>query len=88
MKTATRTTAFIYIRVSTPSQQVDEQVKTIRQYAQDHEIEIVGQYGDYQKRHKAHKRQSFQAMLEAIPSPCPTGVASGGTRSSRRRSIP
>jgi DNA invertase Pin-like site-specific DNA recombinase len=66
MKTATRTTAFIYIRVSTPSQQVDEQIKTIKQYAQDHDIEIVGQYGDYQKRHKAHKRQSFQAMLEDI----------------------
>jgi len=44
--TATKTTAFIYIRVSTPSQEVDEQVRIIRQYAADNNIEIVGQYGD------------------------------------------
>jgi len=64
--TATKTTAFIYIRVSTPSQEVDEQVRIIRQYAADNNIEIVGQYGDYQKRHKSHQRHSFQSMLNDI----------------------
>lgn len=59
-------TAFIYIRVSTPSQEVDEQVRMIRQYAADHGIEVIAQYGDYQKRHKSHQRQSFQAMLNDI----------------------
>jgi DNA invertase Pin-like site-specific DNA recombinase len=56
-------TAFMYIRVSTPSQEVEEQVKMIRQHAADHGIEIIGQYGDYQKRHKSDQRRSFQAML-------------------------
>lgn len=57
-------TAFMYIRVSTPSQEVEEQVKMIRQYAADHGIEIIAQYGDYQKRHKSDQRRSFQAMLQ------------------------
>jgi site-specific DNA recombinase len=61
--TATTLRAFIYIRVSTPLQEVEEQVKMIRQYAADHGIEIIHQYGDYQKRHKADQRRSFQAML-------------------------
>jgi DNA invertase Pin-like site-specific DNA recombinase len=56
-------TAFMYIRVSTPSQEVEEQVRMIRQHAADHGIEIVKQYGDYQKRHKSDQRRSFQAML-------------------------
>jgi DNA invertase Pin-like site-specific DNA recombinase len=59
----TKLTAFMYIRVSTPSQEVEEQRKMIDQYAADHGIEIVRQYGDYQKRHKADQRRSFQAML-------------------------
>ena len=65
MTTATRTklTALMYIRVSTPSQEVDEQVRMIRQYAEEHGIEIIMQYGDYQKRHKADQRRSFQAMF-------------------------
>lgn len=66
METITKTTAFIYIRVSTPSQQVDEQLKTIQQYADEHGIEIIEQYGDYRKRHKSHKAKSFQAMLKDI----------------------
>ncbi len=60
--------AFMYIRVSTPSQEVDEQVRMIRQYAEEHGIEIIMQYGDYQKRHKADQRRSFQAMLQDIES--------------------
>ena len=35
----------------------------IRQYAEEHGIEIIMQYGDYQKRHKADQRRSFQAMF-------------------------
>jgi hypothetical protein len=66
-KTTTTTTttlrACMYIRVSTPSQEVEEQVMMIRQYAADHGIEIIHQYGDYQKRRKADQRRSFQAML-------------------------
>ena len=72
--TATKTTAFMYIRVSTPSQEVDEQVRIIQQYAADNNIEIIGQYGDYQKRHKSHQRHSFQSMLNDLEfGPC-TGV--------------
>lgn len=69
--TATATaklTAFMYLHVSTPQQEVEEQVKMIRQYAADHDIEIIGQYGDYQKRHKADQRRSFQAMLSDMES--------------------
>lgn len=63
---AVKITALMYLRVSTPSQEVDEQVKMIRQYAAEHGIEIIAQYGDYQKRHKADQRRSFQAMLKDI----------------------
>lgn len=69
--TATKTTAFMYIRVSTPSQEVDEQVRIIRQYAADNNIEIIGQYGDYQKRHKSHQRHSFQSMLNDLEAQKP-----------------
>ena len=58
--------AFMYLRVSTPSQEVAEQAKMIRQYAEDHGIEIVGQYGDYEKRHRSDQRRSFQAMIADI----------------------
>ena len=68
---ATKTTAFVYIRVSTPSQEVDEQVRMIRQYAADNDVEIVGQFGDYQKRHKSHQRHSFQSMLKDIETSKP-----------------
>jgi hypothetical protein len=50
--------------VSTPSQEVEEQVKMIRQYAAEDSIQVIGQYGDYQKRHKSDQRRSFQAMLQ------------------------
>jgi len=66
MNTLTKTTAFIYIRVSTPSQQVDEQIKIVKRFAEEYGIQIIGQYGDYQKRHKSDKRRSFQAMLKDI----------------------
>jgi hypothetical protein len=45
--TANLLTAFMYLRVSTPSQEVEEQVTMIRQHSADNRIEIVGQYGDY-----------------------------------------
>ncbi|MEO1971064.1 MAG: recombinase family protein [Pirellulaceae bacterium] len=48
--TQTKTTAFIYIRVSTPSQQIEEQLKTVRQYVEENDIEVIGQYGDYRNR--------------------------------------
>ena len=38
----------------------------LRQYAADNDVEIVGQFGDYQKRHKSHQRHSFQSMLKDI----------------------
>lgn len=41
--TAKTLTAFMYLRVSTPSQEVEEQVKMIRQYAADNGIEIISQ---------------------------------------------
>lgn len=66
METITKTTAFIYIRVSTTNQEIDEQLKTIQQYAADNGIEVIGRYGDYRKRHKSHKAKSFQAMLNDI----------------------
>ncbi len=60
-------TAFIYIRVSTSAQQVEEQVKCINDYVERNGITVLGRYGDYGKRHHAHKRRSFQAMLADIP---------------------
>ena len=74
MKTLTKTTAYIYIRVSTPAQQVDEQVRVVKRYADEHDIDIIGQYGDYQKRHKADKRRSFQAMLHDIEAARPSMI--------------
>jgi len=71
---ATTITAFIYIRVSTPSQEVDEQVRIIRQYVGDNDIEVIGQYGDYQKRHKSHQRHSFQCMLKDIETHKPNVI--------------
>lgn len=73
MKTHQRT-AFMYLRVSTPAQQVDEQKETIRRYAEDNNIEIIGQYGDYQKRHKAQQRHSFQAMWRDIETAKPNMI--------------
>jgi DNA invertase Pin-like site-specific DNA recombinase len=67
-------TAFMYIRVSTLAQQVAEQVRTNREYAKQHGIEIVGQYGDYGKRHQAERRRSFQAMMEDIKTERPNMV--------------
>jgi len=61
------TTAFIYIRVSTPAQQIEEQVKCNDAYVQQNGITVLERYGDYGKRHHAHKRHDFQAMLDAIP---------------------
>jgi DNA invertase Pin-like site-specific DNA recombinase len=60
-------TAFIYIRVSTPAQQVEEQVKCNNAYVEQNGITVLERYGDYGKRHNAHKRHSFRAMLDAIP---------------------
>lgn len=74
MDTAKKTTAFMYLRVSTPKQQVDEQRSIIETFAADHHIEIIKQYGDYQKRDKAEKRRSFQAMLEDIQTSKPSMI--------------
>ncbi len=71
---AAKVTAFIYIRVSTPSQEVNEQLKMIQQYAADHGIEVIGQYGDYEKRHKTDQRRSFQAMLNDIETLKPSMI--------------
>ncbi len=60
-------TAFIYIRVSTPAQQVEEQVKCNDAYVEQNGITVLERYGDFGKRHHAHKRHDFQAMLDAIP---------------------
>ena len=75
METITKTTAFIYIRVSTPSQQVDEQLKTIQQYADEYGIEIIGQYGDYRKRHKS---LALQKLSWVSSSPEGHAAASAG----------
>ena len=72
--TCTKLTALMYIRVSTPSQEIDEQVRMIRQYAEERGIEIIRQYGDYQKRHKADQRRSFQAMLADIETLMPSMI--------------
>ena len=60
-------TAFIYIRVSTPAQQIEEQVRCSRTYAEQNGIAVIEMFGDYGKRHHAYKRYNFQAMLDAIP---------------------
>jgi DNA invertase Pin-like site-specific DNA recombinase len=75
MTTTTDTlTCFEYVRVSTPKQQIDEQLNQHRQYRERHAIECVGRYGDYQKRHKAHLRQSFQSMLNDIETHKPNMI--------------
>jgi DNA invertase Pin-like site-specific DNA recombinase len=73
-KAAAKPTALMYIRVSTPSQEVDEQVRMITQYADEQGIEIIRQYGDYQRRHKADQRRSFQAMLSDIETLKPSMI--------------
>lgn len=76
--TTAKLTAFLYLRVSTPSQEVEEQVKMIRQYAADHGIEIIGQYGDCQKRQQEQvkpavetggyiqKAEAIRSLIECI----------------------
>ena len=61
------TTAFSYHRVSTNVQDTKEQVLGNRQYAEENGITVLNEYGDYGKRHHAHKRPSFQQMLADIP---------------------
>jgi DNA invertase Pin-like site-specific DNA recombinase len=46
---------------------MEEQHRCNTTYAQNNESNIIGQFGDFGKRHHAYKRRSFQAMLEAIP---------------------
>ena len=60
------TTAFLYHRVSTNVQETKEQVKGNRQYAQENGITVLAEYGDFGKRHHAHKRPNFQRMLADI----------------------
>ena len=60
------TTAFLYHRVSTNVQDTKEQVLGNRQYAEENSITVLNEYGDYGKRHHAHKRHAFQQMLADI----------------------
>jgi hypothetical protein len=62
------------VRVSTPHQQVNEQVVLNRGYANAHGINIIAQYGDYGKRHKVSQRKSFQAMLTDIATMKPNYI--------------
>ena len=57
---------FLYHRVSTNVQDTKEQVKGNRQYAQENGITVLNEYGDFGKRHHAHKRPNFQRMLADI----------------------
>ena len=59
-------TAFLYHRVSTNVQETKEQVKGNRQYAEENGIKVLTEYGDFGKRHHAHKRPNFQRMLADI----------------------
>ena len=59
-------TAFLYHRVSTNAQETKEQVIGNRQYAEENGIGVLNEYGDYGKRHHAHKRPAFQQMLGDI----------------------
>jgi DNA invertase Pin-like site-specific DNA recombinase len=61
------TTAFLYHRVSTNVQDTKEQVLGNRQYAEENGITVLNQYGDFGKRHLAHKRTNFKRMLAEIP---------------------
>ena len=59
-------TAFLYHRVSTNVQETKEQVRGNRQYAAENGIKVLTEYGDFGKRHHAHKRPNFQRMLADI----------------------
>ncbi|MGO8745957.1 MAG: recombinase family protein [Thermoguttaceae bacterium] len=59
-------TAFSYHRVSTNVQDTKEQVLGNRRYAEENNITVLNEYGDYGKRHHAHKRPNFQRMLADI----------------------
>ncbi len=61
------TTAFSYHRVSSNAQDTKEQVLGNRQYAEENDITVLNEYGDYGKRHHAYKRPNFQRMLADIP---------------------
>jgi len=61
------TTAFSYHRVSSNAQETKEQVLGNRQYAEENNIKFLNEYGDYGKRHHAHKRHAFKQMLADIP---------------------
>jgi len=52
------TTVFSYHRVSTNVQETKEQVKGNRQYAQENDIAVLNEYGEFGKRHHAHKPRS------------------------------
>ena len=60
-------TAFLYHRVSTNVQETKEQVRGNRQYAEENGIKVLTEYGDFGKRHHAHKRPNFQRMLADMP---------------------
>ena len=51
---------------------VDEQVKCIDAYVEQNGITVLGRYGDYGKRHHAHKRQSSRPCLTPSRSRSPT----------------
>ena len=59
-------TAFLYHRVSSNAQETKEQVRGNRQYAEESGIKVLTEYGDFGKRHHAHKRPNFQRMLADI----------------------
>lgn len=61
-------TAFLYHRVSTNVQDTKERVLGSRQYAEENSITVLNEYGDYGKRHHAHKRHAFQQMLADLPT--------------------
>ena len=65
------TTAFSYYRVSSNAQETKEQVLDNRRYAEENNITVLNEYGDYGKWHRAHKRPSFQRMLAATSSVLP-----------------
>jgi len=45
------TTACLYHRVSTNVQETKEQVRGNRQYAEENNITVLNEYGDFGKRH-------------------------------------
>jgi DNA invertase Pin-like site-specific DNA recombinase len=68
------TTAFLYHRVSTNVQETKEQVIGNREYAKENGIGVLNEYGDYGKRHHAHKRPAFQQMLADIETMKPNMI--------------